>query len=386
MASTLGVYNPYFYANEALIHLEKALGMAGRIHRGFDEERRSFGKGEYINIRKPSTFTVQDAPGTAEELTTETVQIRLNNWKEVKFKLTDKELAYTGERIINDHIRPAAYALGDWVDTQLSGEYVNIPWFYDIADAPASTAVADVTGPHKVLFDNAVPLWDEQNMHYMVGGALQQGLLGLAAFTQHQGAGETGVNAQRRGQIGMRYGLNVFANQNVQTHTAGVCADATGALTADVAKGATSIAVDAMTGSGTFKAGDSLVIAGSTQRYVITADVTLGAGGDGTLAIFPAAVQAYSDNDVVTARVDSHVANLAFHRNAFAIAFAKLSMMGNELGAKIATVQDPITGLALRSRVYYVGNSSEVHVALDILCGYKTLDPNLAVRACGVVV
>ncbi len=30
MANTLGYYNPVFYAQEALIHLEKALGMAGR--------------------------------------------------------------------------------------------------------------------------------------------------------------------------------------------------------------------------------------------------------------------------------------------------------------------------------------------------------------------
>jgi len=74
---------------------------------------------------------------------------------------------------------------------------------------------------------------------------------------------------------------------------------------------------------------------------------------------------------------------MAFHRNAFALATAPLSTMGNELGAKIATVYNEKNGLSLRSRIYYVGNSSEVHVALDILYGVKTLDPNLACRACG---
>ena len=84
MANTLGVYDPIFYAQEALIHLENALGLANRVHRGYDEERKSFGKGQTISIRKPSTFTVEDAPSTAQDLDTEYVDITLNNWKEVK--------------------------------------------------------------------------------------------------------------------------------------------------------------------------------------------------------------------------------------------------------------------------------------------------------------
>ena len=34
--NTLGIYDPLFYAQEALIQLEKALGLAGRVHRGYD--------------------------------------------------------------------------------------------------------------------------------------------------------------------------------------------------------------------------------------------------------------------------------------------------------------------------------------------------------------
>ena len=188
MANTLGVYNPIFYAQEALIQLEKALGMAGRVYMGYDEERRSFGRGETISIRKPSTFTVQDAPSTAQDVQTETVTLTLNNWKEVKFKLSDKELAFTGERIINDHIRPAAYALADNIDIALATLYQDIPWFHTLNATPGSV-VTDITGPHQILFDNAVPMDD---LHYMVNGALQNGFLANAAFAQWQGAGATG--------------------------------------------------------------------------------------------------------------------------------------------------------------------------------------------------
>lgn len=379
MGNTLGVYNPLFYANEALIQLEKSLGMAARVHRGYDEERRAFGKGEYINIRKPSTFTAQNAPSSAQDLDTETVQLQLNYWREVKFSLTDKELAFTGERIIQDHIRPAAYALADDIDQKLVALYKDVPWYYDIANN-GSTAITDITGVRKVMFDNAVPMTDD-NLHYMVDGNLEAGLLGLSAFNQQSGAGDAGVLTQMRGAIGKKFGYEIFSNQNVPFHTGGTCADVAGALNANAAKGATSIVVKSITNGGTFKAGDSLVIAGDTQRYAITADATVDTTV--TLSIFPALKAAALADAVVDIRIDSHRANLAFHKGAFALAMAPLSEMGSELGAKIASITDPRTGLALRSRLYYDGDNSKVVVALDVLYGVKTLNPNLACRACG---
>ncbi len=91
MANTLSVYDPIFYAQEALIQLEKALGMAGRVYRGYEKSPQEPGK--VISIRRPSTFTAQDAPGSDMDIDAGEVQIILDQWKEVKFKLTDKELA-----------------------------------------------------------------------------------------------------------------------------------------------------------------------------------------------------------------------------------------------------------------------------------------------------
>jgi len=387
MSNTLGVYNPIFYAQEALIQLHKALGMAGRVYRGYDEERKSFGKGDVINIRRPSTFSAQDAPSSSQDLATETVALTLAYWKEVKFQLTDKELSISDERIISDHIAPAAVALADDIDQKLCALYKDVPWYYDIANN-GSTAVTDIISTRKVMFDNKVPMADAANMHFMVDGNLEAGLLGLSAFTQNQGAGQQGVEDMMRGTLGRKYGYELFANQNVPLHTAGTCADATGAVdfgsgtTAVYAKGVSTIHIDGMTSGGTMKAGDSFVIAGNDQRYAVTADVTFTAG-EADVSFTPPLVVAIDEDAVVTGRVDTHRANLAFHRNAFALAMAPLTEMGKELGAKIATITDPITGLAIRSRVFYVGDSSLVKVALDVLYGVKTLDPNLACRACG---
>lgn len=373
-------YDPIMYAQEALIQLENALGMARRVHMGYDAERRSFRRGSTVSIKRPSTFTAQDAPSSAQNLDPGEEQVDLNYWREVKFAPTDKDLAIGSEAIINDHIRPAAYALANDIDTKLSALYKDIPWYEDVESTPA---ISDLTNVRKVLFNNGVPLDDPSRVHCMIDGTLEAAYLANSAFSQWQGAGPSGEQTQMRGSLGTKFGMEIFANQNVQSHTPGVAADATGALTGDYAAGVTSIEVDEVTNAGTFKAGDTLVIAGNTQRYSITADATASGTGVVTLSIFPALVQAYSENDVVTIELDTHTANLAFHRNAFCLVTAPLSEMGNELGAKIVTVQDPITGLSLRHRMFYDGDSSAVVVALDVLYGVKTLDANLAARLRG---
>ena len=376
MVNTLGVYNPIFYANEALIHLEKALGMANRVHRGFENERNSFRKGETISIRRPSTFTAQDAPSTAQDLDTETVSLTLDKWKEVKFKLSDKELAFTGDRIINDHIRPAAYALADDIDQKLNALSADIPWFYDIA---ATGVVADLTGTRRVMFDNKVPLGGP-DIHLEVNGAFEEDLLNLSAFTQHQGAGLEGVTAQMRGHLGRKFGMEIFANQNVTTRTAGALTG-TAITNGALAFGDTSVTLDAGTLTGTMLKGDSFTFAGDTQRYAVTADATA-AGNSITFSITPPIQTAVSDGTATTEEQTTSTGdNIAFHRNAFALVLAPLPDHGNELGARVATISDPTTGLAIRSRIWYEGDASEVRVALDVLYGVKTLDPNLACLA-----
>lgn len=372
MPNELSVYDPLFYAQEAIIQLEKNLGMAGRVHRGYDKAPQQ--KGSVISISKPSTFTALAAPQSAQSLEAGEVQITLDQWYEVKFALTDKELTFTTNKIIDDHIRPAAYAIADKIDQQLVALYKDVPWS-NTNGSPL--AVADFTANRKVLNVNAAPT---DLRHMMLSPTQEEEALNLSAFSQQQGAGEQGVQTQMRGTLGMKYGYEVFMNQNVASHTTGVSADATGALTTAGTKGDTAISFDSVTSGGTFKAGDSFVIAGNTQRYVFTADFTATAGAKADAPIFPALVQDYDNLSVVTITLLSGEQGMGFHRNAFALAMAPLSETGNGLGARIATVTDPVSGLSLRSRLFYDGDTSKVFVSIDALWGKKTLDPNLACR------
>jgi len=381
MSNTLGNYDPQFYANEALIHLQKALGMAGRVHRGYDATPQQ--KGSTINITRPSTFTATDVNtstgGTTATLEPENIQIELDTWKEVKFALTDKELTFTKEKIITDHISPAAYALADAIDQSLCKLYKKIPWTSSITATPA---VTDITNARKVLFNNKVPMGNR--LHMMVDGAVEAGLLALSAFATTSGSGAAGEEAQLRGTLGTRYGFEVFANQNVQEHTSGTAADTAGALNAAIAAGDTEFVVKSLTDGQAFKIGDVLTISGDDQKYVLTADATV-ASNSITAKVYPA-IQAAADEDTVVTMVlpsGSGLAKnqcLAYHEHAFALAMAPLSTIGAEVGARIASAIDPVSGITLRSRMWYDGDTSTVKIGLDALWGVKCLNPNLAVR------
>ncbi len=383
MANTLGIYNPIFYAQEAMIHLQNALGMATRVHRWYDSERSSAEKGSVVSIRRPSTFTAEDAPDDGgQNLTAETVSITLDQWKEVKFVLTDKELTYSERRIIADHIEPAAYALANNIDAALTGLYTKVGNTFPAA-ASNGLLIADILGPRKVLFNTGVPIADPSKMHMMVDGTGEASLLAQSAFTQWQGSGPTGVNSQLNGFLGQRFGVGVFANQNVKTHDKGTCADLAGAidLTAGYAKGVETIHVDALTDGGTIFAGDTFLITGDDTQYTVTADATF-TSTESDINISPPLQAAVLNDAVVTFVLQPETAQqMMWHTNAFALVMAPLQMdLANMLGASVATVVDPITGLSIRSRLYYVGNSSEVHVALDVLYGVKAIDPRLACR------
>jgi hypothetical protein len=380
MANTLGAYNPIFYASEALIHLRKELGLAGRVHRGVDAERRSFSKGEYARIRKPSTFSAQDAPSTAQDLTTQYVEVQLNYWREVKYALTDRERAFTDDQIIAEHIAPAAYALGDDVDQKLAALYKEVPWLHDYGSEADHDIIVDA---RKVMRDMNVPLNDGK-LHFMVDSTVETYFLKSTAFHR---AGSAGAAPLMRGSLGTRFGVECFANQNTPTHTPGtVCAsggDAALAVNnaAGYAAGTTTIAADGGTGSETIAVGDTFVIAGNTQRYAVTAAVTLSSGA-GNISFTPGLAAAVADNAVITftqQTATAHSQNLMFHENAFALVVAPLS--DDIPGAEAFTAVDPVSGLSVRARRFYVGDESKLYMALDVLFGVKVLDNNLAVRS-----
>lgn len=372
--NTLGSYDETFFAQEALIQLEKVLGMAGRVHRGYSPESKA--RGDTISIRRPASFTSTSMPSTQSDMATESVSITLNKWEGVTFGLTDKDLSLSAPQIITDHIRPAAVAIADKVDQTVAALYKDIPW---VSAQTATPVLADIAAIKKIMRDNKVPLGDKTKLHYMIDSATELAYINALAAA----AGNLSQDAAlREGSMGRLYGYDTWCNQNTPTHTSGVAADATGTVDGVNAVGATTIVFSAVTAGITWKAGDTFSIAGDSQRYVFTADGTDADGAAASATFAPALKVATAGTEVITITLNgaSKAQCLAFHSNAFALATAPLSDIGGQLGAKIAVISDPVTNLSLRSRLWYDGDNAKVMVGLDILYGVKTLDCNLAVR------
>jgi len=384
MANILGAYDPVYYVNNALMWLSNSLGMAATVYRdpNFESvpERGTAGK-----MRRPGTFDATDVDvdtgGTTQDAASETVNISYDFWKEVKFKVTERDLVGTEERFITEHIGPAANAVANSMDASLAALYKYVPSYVVAASTPG---LSDITAARAALFNQKVPL-NDPNRYLMLSGAFEAAYLNIAAFNTSDGAGSAGVDTQINGFLNRKFGFGIYANQNTPSHTTGHMADTAGALNGNHAKGATTVAINALTDADTITPGDMFSIAGSTQyySYVGTTTVTV-ASNAASLTISPPLQQAYSTGAVVTFYAPStaatKVTNIAYHRNAFGLKMARLPDMANALGAKISTQVDPYSGLALRARLFYDGDKNSIKVSLDAMWAAVALDPRLAVR------
>lgn len=375
-SASLGNYNPQLYANEALIFLKKHLGIAKLVNRRFEGERNSYGRGDVVKLRRPAAVTVKThSDMTFETLSPENQTLTLDTYKHASFEVPDLDILATGRQFVDEHIAPNVVALADAVDAAILGKYTEVGAASAVTATPAAS---DITAARKVLFDNKCPVTDEANMFFVVSSALDKGLLDLSAFTQWQGSAQPGVEAQIRGMLGTRYGFNFFASQNVPSHTAGAITASAPKVNGALARGATSVIIDDTSLTGTVKAGDIVTISGIA--YAITADAPA-SGNAITVSVSPAIQATVADNTAVTFTQTSKVENLAFHRDAFALAMAPMPILPWMGSALVARQTDEDTGISIRFALGWDITDNKTKCRLDCLFGVKSLNPFLACRA-----
>jgi hypothetical protein len=393
MPNVLGNFNVPLYATAALDILMNSLSTPRRVNRRYEEERKAFGRGEVVNIRRPSTFQVYDAPiaaGAVDDLKTGTVALSLDYYKETKFKVTDRDLTVSTDAIIKEHIAPMAYAHKNAIETNLLTLSALFPHCIQQSAAAISTP-ALLTQADKIMRENGVPDDGPSRRHYAASPTVWEKWLGLQAFTNWQGAGAAGVNAQETASIGQKFGFSPYATNNglsVSAQTSPTIT--TGVTNGTFSKGATTVNVDAATLTGTFKRG-MVVQIGTTsstagdaynrELYAITADVTA-SGNAAALQISPPLRADVADGVTFTLKANAAAAayktDFAFHENALALVMAPLPSMA--MGADVQTVTDDATGISIRLRLFYDGNASAHYCAMDVLYAQGVLDADMGVR------
>ena len=406
MANFLGNYNPIMFSQEALIWLRARLGMASRVHRALDDERSAAGRemGEVIRTKRPRTFTAQDhVPGVGspnQDLKTQNVELRLDQHKEVKFGITDRELAYTTERIINDHIGPAANAVAESIDLSLYGLAPKVGPIHVISGAQLSSndVAAMYTGPQRVLFNNRTPL-EDGNLHYMIDGFQRERFQNADIFHRADTVGQNQNGTLFTGSLGTRFGAETFSSQIAGVSRAqfdgtladsGAAGDIAGLIDgggSEVEVNTETITIDGLTNGETVNIGDTFQVAGDPTVYAVQSAATV-AGNAVTISIFPGLQFAAADNTAVSFIVRSatqedaagYTENLMFHRDCLGLVMAPLPTIGDGKGAEIAVASDPESGLSVRARMWYEGGTTNVNVALDALWGVQVMNGQLGVR------
>jgi len=265
-------------------------------------------------------------------------------------------------------------AIAENINSAILDLYVDVP-YYTGTSGTTPDALSDLANVGKVLNQNDAPSMDR---------ALVMDFEALAAYQALDSIVEvdkSGTNAAlRQGLLGQIYGMTLAGDGQVNTHTAGTFTAVATPLTAgSTAAGATSIDMDGGAGTETILKGDIFTIDG--QQYVATANATA-SGGAVTVPVYPAVPAIIADNTAVAfpdTTADAHVANLGFHRDAFALAMAPLEApMG---GANAAVVN--FKGLSIRVIMDYAFATDKNQIRFDVLYGTKTLFPELAVRLLG---
>jgi hypothetical protein len=332
-------------------------------------------KGSTIDVPISKAQTVQDATYTSQprELTTtetEMVQITLDQHKETRFHLTDLEDAQLDEgKVLPDAFEEGIIAHAKNINTYLHKMYKDVYQFTGTAGTtPFATDAKILSAARKILNRNDIP--DFPRAHIMDVDA-DENAVNLGGFQNVNESGTT--RTQERGEVGLKMGfMNMWDNQ-VQEHTRGAAGSS---LVNGGSQTGKTLVVDGFSAEPV--AGDIFTIAGNTQQYTVVSATAL-SGTESTLTIEPALAASPADNAAVTF-VDDHVANLAFHRDAFTFAQRPLKDK-SRAPANIQTLMDRETGLSMRLQIQRP-NNVDVWV-LDVLFGGKLTRPLGAVRVLG---
>lgn len=345
-----------------------------------DYSREAAQKGDTIDVPIPSGLTVSDVtpsntPPAPADSSPSKVQIQLNNWKKVGFHLNDKDVLEVDR---NEHFVPmqmseAVRALANSINVSVQNAYTGVYGYVGTAGTtPFGSAVAAATDARKVLNKQLCP---RENRRMVLDFDAEAAALALPDFQRVNEVGGTGPKIE--GELGRKFGFDIYTDDAIATHTAG--GQGTPLVDGATSAGSSSLVVNGITGA--FVEGDIFTIAGDSQTYAVKGATSL-AGTAQTLTIAPA-LKKNAANDAALTVKDDHKVNLAFHRDAFALAMRPLAgaTASDGYGSQIVSMTDPVTGLSMRlevSRQY-----KQVVYELDALWGVGLIRPELATRIAG---
>lgn len=268
--------------------------------------------------------------------------------------------------ILRDQFAQAMRALANEVEGDLGALHVHASRAHGTPGTnPFNTAgdYTDASFTAKILKDNGAPMSDAQLVIDTTAGA---NLVGKQSRTDYQGQDSMlrqGVLLDTAGFAIRESAAIVSTGTNIISGTVTVTgANAVGATTINL----TTAAASGVSGL----AGDIVTFAGDTEKYILAADVTIGASTTGDIVInAPGLRKALSGAEAVSGAASS-ARNMAFARSAIALATRIPALPKDGSGREVDSaedrmiVTDPVSGLSFEIAMYLQYRQIQYEVSL----------------------
>lgn len=386
MANTL--LTPTAVTREALRILHQKLNFVGNIVREYDDSYAKSGAkiGDSLKIRLPNQYTVRSGATLSTQDTTESsTTLQVATQKGVDLNFTSVDLTLSLDDFSKRILDPAMAVLAANIESDALSMYKDV---YQSVWNGGSAATYNKALDARIILNRALAPFAERTA-LMDSTAMADVVKDTKTLFQDA----TSLSKQyKEGYMGRAAGFDWSENTLMPSHTRGGSngaylvngATQTGAtLTVDTGATAPSQG-DVITIAGVFSVHpETKVSTGVLQQFVIGSGATTTSFPISPAIVTSGATQNVSgspaDNAAITFLGTASTAvqtSLLFHKEAFAFATADLVM---PTGVDFAR-RESMDGISMRIVRMYDINNDKFPCRLDVLYGYKTLRPQLAVR------
>jgi len=401
MSNTLATSS--LITKDSLRILTNLLGFSKAVNREVQDEfgtqkGGNYSSGATINIRKPPRYTIRTGATLSAQGTTEpTIPITLAQ-AGVDIQFTSAELTHSLTQL-QPKLTAAMATIANQIDLDgLTNAKNTVGNCVGTAGTPPSTAAAVLSVQQK-LDEMGAPRDSQRNLILApnANAALIGGLSGL--FNS-----QSVLDKQYKGGLMVdSLGLSIAMDQNVVTHTNGTQPVAGGTVNGASQTGST-INVNTASITGTIPKGSVITFAGvfavnpqsrvstgSLMQFVVTADVAAAAT---SINISPALTPSGQFQNVTASPANTatvtvfgtasaaYTTNMGFHKDAFALACVPMFLPPSGRGV-VAAEQESYEGMSLRMIQFYDGTNDRFVSRFDVLYGWATPYPELAVKLAG---
>ena len=385
---------------ESMRVLESMLPFTKNVNTQYSDQYARDGAkiGDTVSVRRPPRYVGRDGPNLQVEASVEgSVPLTLNQ-AGCDIAFNTKDLTLSIDDFKKRFIIPAMATVAGKIELAGMQQYKNV---YNVVGTPGTLPVASTLGTANALLDASLAPMDGRRAAILEPYAAANLVQDTKGLFQDSG---TIAEQYESGRFARGFGFNAYTGQMIPSHTAGTQGGTP--LVNGASQTGTSLITDGWTAAAAtrLKQGDTFTIAGvyavnlqsrqstgKLQSFVATADAASDGSGNLTVTISPSLISSgqYQTVDslpadnaaiTVTSGTSGQVSkqNLAFHPDAFT--FASVDMVLPEGVWMADRIVSKSSGISMRAVKAYDINTDQAPLRLDVLYGWATLRPELAVR------